>query len=150
MKKHLEDEENSMDKFIVKKPNQSKINRRQFLLTGASFAVVAGVPVKSLAATDAVDRYQFGQLTLDGAESPLPIPWLDKNGSHNQSPGPNAEPSSIYHFKGCVARCNDFRGMGTDNNGNRIAFGAPSTDFSLLTGEYWAGRTARIGAFSHI
>jgi hypothetical protein len=139
-----------MHKPITEKPDRSKVSRRQFLLTGASVAILAGVPLRSQAASDRVDSYQFGQLTLDGAESPFPVPWLDKNGSHNQSPGPNAEPASIYHFKGFVARSNDFKGMGNDNNGKRVAFGAPSTDFSLLSGEYWAGRTSRAGAFSHI
>jgi hypothetical protein len=38
------------------------------------------------------------------------------------------KPSHIYHFKGRVARCADFAGMGTDNKGNRIAFGTPTTD----------------------
>jgi hypothetical protein len=131
--------------------NQSRLDvtRRQFLAAGASLSVAAGLPLTSFAASDP-GRYQFGQLTLDGEEAPFPLPWLDKNGSHNQSPGPGSDPSSIYHFKGQVARCNDFKGSGTDNNGNRIAFGAPSTDFSLLSGEYWAGRMARSGVFSHI
>jgi hypothetical protein len=139
-----------MEKQETENADRSRINRRQFLLTGASVAVIAGLPLRSIADSDAMERYQFGHLTLDGEESPFPVPWLDKNGSHNQSPGPNSEPSSIYHFKGQVARCNDFKGMGTDNDGNRIAFGAPSTDFSLLSGEYWAGRMARLGVFSHI
>jgi hypothetical protein len=139
-----------MEKRGTENPDRSRINRRQFLLTGASFAFIAGLPLRAVADSDAMERYQFGRLTLDGEESPFPVPWLDKNGSHNQSPGPNSEPSSIYHFKGFVARCNDFKGMGTDSDGNRIAFGAPSTDFSLLSGEYWAGRTARSGVFSHI
>jgi hypothetical protein len=139
-----------MDTRKSKSPDGLKINRRQFLATGASLTLVAGLPFTSSAASDSSDRYQFGLLSLDGEEGPFPVPWLDKNGSHNQSPGPNSEPSSIYHFKGQVARCNGFKGMGTDNSGNRIAFGAPSTDFSLLSGEYWAGRMARSGLFSHI
>jgi hypothetical protein len=139
-----------MDESKANKMDLSKVSRRQFLFTGASVAILAGVPLRSHAASDEVDRYQFGQLTLDGGESPFAVPWLDKNGSHNQAPGPNSEPASIYHFKGFVARCNDFKGMGSDNNGNRIAFGAPSTDFSLLSGEYWADRMARTGGFSHI
>ena len=139
-----------MDRRKTHNPDGLGINRRQFLVAGASLTVVAGLPLTSSAASDSGDRDQFGPLTLDGEESPFPVPWLDKNGSHNQSPGPNSEPSSIYHFKGQVARCNDFKGMGTDNRGNRIAFGAPSTDFSLLSGEYWAGRVARVGVFSHI
>jgi hypothetical protein len=134
----------------TKDPNRLRINRRQFLVAGASLSVVAGLPFASLAASDSGGAYQFGQLTLDGEETPFPAPWLDKNGSHNQSPGPGSDPSNIYHFKGQVARCNDFKGMGTDGNGNRIAFGAPSTDFSFLSGEYWAGRVARSGVFSHI
>jgi hypothetical protein len=60
------------------------------------------------------------------------------------------EPSNIYHFKGQVARCNNFTGMGTDNKGNRIAFGAPSTDFSLMSGEYFAARVPQSGTFCHI
>jgi hypothetical protein len=60
------------------------------------------------------------------------------------------EPSHIYHFKGKIARCNAFTGMGTDNHGNRLLFGAPSTDFSYIMGEYWAGRAAQQGTFSHI
>jgi len=88
--------------------------------------------------------------TSNGGTDPFPIPWLDKNGSHNQSPMPGAEPSSIYHFKGRIARCNGFSGMGTDNKGRRIAFGSPSTDFSFMQGEYFAGRTPHSAEFSHI
>jgi len=60
------------------------------------------------------------------------------------------DPSNIYHFKGRVARANNFTGMGTDNKGNRISFGTPSTDFSFLDGEYFAGRVPRLGTFTHI
>jgi DMSO/TMAO reductase YedYZ molybdopterin-dependent catalytic subunit len=35
----------------------------------------------------------------DGPPGPYPIPWLDKNGSHNQPARPDLEPSHIYHFK---------------------------------------------------
>jgi hypothetical protein len=86
----------------------------------------------------------------NGSTDPDPIPWLDKNGSHNQSPGPGMDPSSIYNFKGHVARCNAFTGMGTDDKGMRIAFGAPSTDFSFMEGKYFAGRQEHSGTFSHI
>src|ERR1700694_3828475 len=61
-------------------------------------------------------------MTANGGTDPYPIPWLDKNGSHNQPAGPKLEPSHIYHFKGRVARSSTFAGMGTDNEGNRIAF----------------------------
>jgi hypothetical protein len=67
-------------------------------------------------------------MTANGGKDPYPIPWLDKNGSHNQPAGPNLEPSHIYHFKGRVARSSTFTGMGIDNQGNGIAFGSPTTD----------------------
>jgi hypothetical protein len=88
--------------------------------------------------------------TANGGTDPYPIPWLDKNGSHNQPAGPNLEPSHIYHFKGRVARCSTFTGMGTDNQGNRIAFGSPTTDYGVMQGEFWAARAAQQGAFTHI
>ena len=89
-------------------------------------------------------------MTSNGGGDPYPIPWLDKNGSHNQPAGPNLEPSHIYHFKGLVARCSTFTGMGTDNQGNRIAFGTPTTDYGLMQGEYWAARVPQQGVFTHI
>jgi hypothetical protein len=73
--------------------------------------------------------------TANGGAGPYPIPWLDKNGSHNQPAGRNLETSHIYHFKGRVARCSTFTGMGTDNNGNRVAFGSPTTDYCVMQGE---------------
>jgi hypothetical protein len=89
-------------------------------------------------------------MTANGGTDPYPIPWLDKNGSHNQPAGPNLEPSHIYHFKGRVARCSTFTGMGTDNQGNRIAFGSPTTDYGVMQGEYWGARAAQQGTFTHI
>jgi hypothetical protein len=88
--------------------------------------------------------------TANGGTEPYPIPWLDKNGSHNQPAGPNLDPSHIYHFKGRVARCSTFTGIGTDNHGNRIAFGSPTTDYGAMQGEYWAARTTQQGVFTHI
>jgi len=90
------------------------------------------------------------QSTANGGTDPYPIPWLDKNGSHNQPAALNLEPSHIYHFKGRVARCSTFTGMGTDNKENRIAFGSATTDYGLMQGGYWAGRATQQGAFTHI
>ncbi len=87
--------------------------------------------------------------TQNGGAAPFPIPWLDKNGSFNQAPGPGQEPSNIFHFKGRIARANGFTGMGTDNRGRRIPFGTVTTDYSFMQGEYWAGRSERQGAFTH-
>lgn len=89
-------------------------------------------------------------IPANGSTDPYPIPWLDKNGSHNQPAGANLEPSHIYHFKGRVARCSTFTGMGTDNQGNRIAFGSRTTDYGVMRGEYWAARAAQQGTFTHI
>jgi hypothetical protein len=85
----------------------------------------------------------------NGGACPYPIPWLDKNGNHNQSPGPNVELSNIYHFKGKLARGNGFHGTGTDNKGNRLPWGTATTDFSYMAGEYWAGRQPREAVFTH-
>jgi len=89
-------------------------------------------------------------MTANGGADPYPVPWLDKNGSHNQPAGPNLDPSHIYHFKGRVARCSTFTGIGTDNQGNRIAFGSPTTDYGVMQGEYWAARAEQQGTFTHI
>ena len=125
------------------------VNRRQFISWGA-ILTAAGLGLSSnIARADSVPAPDFKFLP-DGGTEPYPIPWLDKNGSHNQSPGPGMEPSSIYHFKGHVARANRFTGVGTDNKGNRIAFGSPSTDFSFMAGDYYAARSTRPGIFSHI
>jgi hypothetical protein len=128
-----------------------RISRRQFLRSGTSLAAAAAgstmLPRIRKTADSLGTAYEYD---LNGSKEPFPIPWLDKNGSHNQSPGPGHEPSNIYHFKGFVARCNGFTGMGSDNQGNRIAFGSASTDFSFMDGTYFAGRVQRTGSFSHI
>jgi len=107
-----------------------------------AFALAAKPALAGLAALGVDD-------IANGGAAPFPIPWLDKNGSFNQAPGPGQEPSNIFHFKGRVARSNGFSGMGTDNRGRRIPFGTNTTDFSFMQGEYWAGRQARQGAFTH-
>ena len=122
----------------------SLIKRREMLRTAALSLMPLGLLPEglSLQNQDAINA--------DGGSDPFPIPWLDKNGSHNQPAGANLEPSHIYHFRGRVARSSTFTGMGTDNQGNRIAFGAPTTDYGVMRGEYWAGRTAQQGTFTHI
>jgi hypothetical protein len=97
-------------------------------------------------------RPETGQplFDYDGSKEPFPIPWLDANGSHNQMPGIEQEPSHIYHFKGLVARCNGFAGNGSDGAGNPVSFGTKTTDFGLMVGEYYAGRTVQEGAFVHL
>jgi hypothetical protein len=126
----------------------SGCTRRSFLSSALS---IAATPLLLSTGTSAFGRdLNLAPDTSNGGTDPFPILWLDKNGSHNQSPMPGAEPSNIYHFKGRVARCNGFTGMGTDNKGQRIAFGSPSTDFSFMQGEYFAGRTPHPAEFSHI
>ena len=123
---------------------RSGYTRRRFLGTTIS-ASGASLLLRREAAAE-----QQELRTYNGGPDPYPIPWLDKNGSHNQPAGPQLEPSHIYHFKGRVGRCADFTGVGTDNKGNRIAFGTPTTDYGFMDGEYFAARTAQIGAFTHI
>jgi len=119
-------------------------SRRRLLKTAALAGVGLAIPATVAAHGDE------HAATANGGTDPYPIPWLDKNGSHNQPAGPNLEPSHIYHFKGTVARCSTFTGMGTDNQGNRIAFRTPTTDYGVMQGEYWAARTAQPGTFTHI
>jgi hypothetical protein len=111
-------------------------------------SVLSAIPLLPSHVIDASRGQQ--PMTANGGDDPFPIPWLDKNGSHNQPAGLNLEPSHIYHFKGRVARCSTFTGMGTDNKGNRIAFGSPTTDYGVMLGEYWAARTTQQGSFTHI
>lgn len=126
-------------------PSRQLYTRRILLKTGA-FAGAA------LALGGRPSAFALPQtpIAANGGNDPYPIPWLDKNGSHNQPAGPNLEPSHIYHFKGLVARSSTFTGMGTDNHGNRFPFGSPTTDYGVMQGEYWAARSAQHGAFTHI
>lgn len=123
------------------------ISRRQLL--GSGIFMIAGASLLFSRKSPGAESGEWSAPS-NGSAEPYPIPWLDKNGSHNQSPGPGMEPSSIFHFKGHVARCNAFTGTGTDNQKNRVSFGAPSTDFSFMEGEYFAARQAQSGIFSHI
>jgi len=120
-----------------------RCSRKTFFGSTAAALLPLALPAGALAASEE-------PATANGGTDPYPIPWLDKNGSHNQPAGPHAEPSHIYHFKGLVARCSTFAGMGTDNHGNRIAFGSPTTDYGVMRGEYRAARTTQRGTFSHI
>lgn len=131
----------------------SVFNRRRWLKLGSLFAVATALPKPLLPA-------QSGQQSCapeiprnhepsNGGVCPYPIPWLDKNGNHNQPAMPNVELSSIYHFKGKLGRCNGFHGMGTDNKGNRLAWGTATTDYSYMAGEYWAAREAHEAVFGH-
>ena len=129
---------------------RSGYTRRRFLST---LSIASGASASLLLSRNAAAADKPTQTkppTYNGGTDPYPIPWLDKNGSHNQPAGPQLEPSHIYHFKGRVGRCADFVGMGTDNKGNRIAFGTPTTDYGFMQGEYFAGRSAQTGAFTHI
>ena len=130
---------------------RSGYTRRSFLRTTLRIASAASAGQLLSGNTSVGNESAEPKLrTYNGGIDPYPIPWLDKNGSHNQPAGPQLEPSHIYHFKGQVGRCADFVGMGTDNKGKRIAFGTPTTDYGFMEGEYFAGRTAQTGAFTHI
>jgi hypothetical protein len=122
----------------------SRWSRREILQASAAAIVPIAVPGAALGL-----RPPTG-IEANGSTEPYPIPWLDKNGSHNQPAKADLEPSHIYHFKGQVARCSTFTGMGTDNKGNRIAFGSPTTDYGVMRGDYWAARTTQNGTYTHI
>lgn len=126
--------------------NRHDDTRRRFLRYGLTTAVI-GLPgdIKAQA------NLRPSSPIVDGTHQPFPIPWLDRNGSHNQVPAPNQEPAHIFHFKGQVARCNGFTGMGTDGDGRRLRFGGPTTDIGLMRGDYIAtDGTKRFGTFLHL
>jgi len=131
----------------------SNLERRHLLKLGIASVMTASMPGRQLMAQAAPEScappIPPNHGLSNGGSCPYPIPWLDKNGNHNQSPAANVELSNIFHFKGKLARCNGFHGMGTDNKGNRFAWGNPTTDYSYMAGEYWAGRQARQGIFTH-
>ncbi|GAC1409189.1 MAG: hypothetical protein NVSMB64_17920 [Candidatus Velthaea sp.] len=124
--------------------------RRGFLRRGAGSVAAAALAASSNLAGQQAEAAAVAA-PVDGTTDPSPIPWLDRNSSHNQVPGPNQEPAHIFHFDGQVARCNDFRGMGTDGNGRRIRFGGPTTDIGLMQGKYVAtDGTIQSGTFLHL
>ena len=130
---------------------RSCYTRRHFLSASLSIASAGAVSLLFSNDVTADSKLPDSQLhTYNGGTDPYPIPWLDKNGNHNQPAGPQLETSHIYHFKGRVARCAGFVGMGTDNKGNRIAFGTPTTDYGYMQGGYFAGRTPHTGTLTHI
>ncbi len=133
-------------------PDQ-ELNRRRLLKLAVSSIVGAQLPGRLLHAQSELQSCSppipQNQAPSNGGPCPYPIPWLDKNGNHNQSPMPSVELSNTYHFKGKLGRCNGFRGMGTDNKGNRLAWGTPTTDYSYMAGEYWAARQAHQAIFAH-
>ena len=130
-----------------------ELDRRRLLKLGVTSAVTASLPGSLLLAHSAQQNcpppIPHNHEPSNGGPCPYPIPWLDKNGNHNQPAMPNVELSSIYHFKGRLARCSGFHGWGTDNQGNRLAWGTPTTDYSYMAGEYWAARQAHQAVFAH-
>ncbi len=140
-------------KWAMRMQSDLKVNRRRLLKLGAVSMAASSLPGRLLHAQSAPEPCSppipQNHAPANSGSCPYPIPWLDKNGNHNQSPMPNVELSNIYHFKGKLARCNGFHGMGTDNKGNRLAWGTPTTDYSYMAGEYWAARQAHQAIFSH-
>ena len=129
--------------------SRNSLSRRRFLSAGAGAGALL-VPGWDASAEQPAGAPMTPRVYPDGPPDPFPIPWLDKNGSHNQPAGPNLEPSHIYHFKGKVARCAGFNGAGSDGTGQRLLFGTRTTDYGIMDGEYWAARAAQRGMFTHI
>ena len=142
-----------MESVLSSKPTVFTLNRRRLLKVGVSSLVAAALPGLLLHAQFLPESCSppipQNHAPSNGGPCPYPIPWLDKNGNQNQSPMPSVELSDIYHFNGKLARCNGFHGMGTDNKGNRLAWGTPTTDYSYMAGEYWAARRAHQAIFAH-
>jgi hypothetical protein len=62
-------------------------------------AALALLPLSIKSANDPL--HDQGPMTANGGNDPYPIPWLDKNGSHNQPAGANlaipSKPSKNSH-----------------------------------------------------
>ena len=133
--------------------SRRSFDRRRWLKLGIVSAGAASLPASFLHAQSTPQScappIPSAHAPSNGGPCPYPIPWLDKNGNHNQSPRANVELSNIYHFKGKLARCSGFHGMGTDDKGNRLEWGTGTTDYSYMAGEYWAARQAHQGIFAH-
>lgn len=129
----------------------SRWDRRTFLrMLGVGAASAAVVPA---CRAEAAAQGGGGIIAapVGGSDEPYPIPWLDKNGSHNEPAGAGHEPSSIYHFQGRVARAADFTGVGVDGKGERLLFGTPTTDNAYMDGQCWTSkRRARKGTWAHL
>ena len=130
-----------------------ELNRRRWLRLSVGSMLgmkLTGTPLNAQSvAQSCAPSIPQNHAPSNGGTCPYPIPWLDKNGNHNQPAAPNVELSSIYHFNGRLARCSGFHGMGTDNKGNRLAWGTPTTDYSYMAGEYWASRQPQRRIFAH-
>src|SRR5260370_31618139 len=88
---------------------------RRNLLRGAALAAASmGAPALAACAT-AASAQGSGVIRapVGGNDEPYPIPWLDKNGSHNQA-GPGMGRSPLYHFKGRIAPPPGFLRAGVD------------------------------------
>jgi hypothetical protein len=140
-----------MQKLYERVLGNRHLDRRQWLKFVFGFSAASMLPQPTLRAQSqaqscAPEIPQHHEPS-NGGHCPYPIPWLDKNGNHNQPAMPNVELSSI--FKGKLGRGSGFHGMGTDNKGNRLSWGTGTTDYSYMAGEYWAARQAHQGIFSH-
>ena len=139
--------------MVHKSRSDLALDRRSLLKLGVSSVLASSIPAIPLHAESAAQScappIPKNHEPSNGGPCPYPIPWLDKNGNHNQPAGPNVELSNIYHFKGKLGRCSGFHGMGTDNKGNRLAWGTGTTDYSYMAGEYWAARQAHQAIFAH-
>jgi hypothetical protein len=124
--------------------------RRSFLVGTAAAGALPLLTACASGGAKPAARDALIKPPVGGSDEPFPIPWLDKNGSHNQA-GPSLEPSHIFHFKGRIGRASDFAGSGVDGSGERLAFGLPTTDNSFMAGDCWTSqRLVRKGAWAHL
>ncbi len=97
------------------------MNRRRLLKLGVASLVVASQTGRLLPAQSAprscAPSIPQDHSPSNGGSCPYPIPWLDKNGNHNQSPMPNVELSNIYHFKGKAGALQRFSRHGYGRQG---------------------------------
>lgn len=129
-----------------------RCTKRQFLGTGAGLLAAGGASL--LAPARAMAQGSQAPFGATDDFQPYPIPWLNKNLHHNQTPPtPGSlqyEPSHIFNFNGDVGRAPALQGQGQANDGRTLYFSA-GTDYGYMQGQYiTASGDMKLGVFTHI
>jgi hypothetical protein len=130
-----------------------EMDRRRWLKLGATSFVAASLP-RTLLGAQPTPQACSPPIPLNHEPSnggPCPYRFLGSTRTAITTRYLHAECRTLAHLslQGKLARCNGFHGMGTDNRGNRLAWGAPTTDYSYMAGEYWAARQPHQAVFAH-
>src|SRR5581483_11771800 len=101
---------------VVSQPTMApRCTRRSF----AALGIAAATGAAALWLPGAANADSGGGTGANPDIAPVPIPWLDANGFHNQPPAPGNDPAEIFDFDGQVATC-QLAGTGKDGQGKPV------------------------------